>query len=375
MKLHESEGLWSTGRIGAEAPLVAVLELDGAVLSWVIDDPAATPELTFTDVRSADWLYRIVGDAGHVAVLSSVGPEAVGPAAAGEVDLAGVQTLPGALDPLRRLAVGHWLRRWWPASARDGVVALDRALLDAEVALLTDNAQEYLSAELVDSEVNALLAPLASELATHLRDGDPRVVELVTAAVDVAAEVGVDATGWEHLYAAREDGAEVLEGVTRDDFALAAGQSGVRGGASIASGTASVNWAGVPPGIFDAAEGTVDWSVEQSGNDAIAVIRVALSGGASPAGIRVALRAGSVSGSGVLDGGGAAALALSADGQPLTESTAWVHDWASAVVTVGADVDEVAETRQRVRAFARSRLSAPGADAYLAEILAAESDY
>jgi hypothetical protein len=44
-------------------------------------------------------------------------------------------------------------------------------------------------------------------------------------------------------------------------------------------------------------------------------------------------------------------------------------------VTIGADVEESADIRQRVRAFARARLTQPGADAFLAEILAAESDY
>ena len=33
------------------------------------------------------------------------------------------------------------------------------------------------------------------------------------------------------------------------------------------------------------------------------------------------------------------------------------------------------ETRQRVRNFARARLAAPAGNAFLAEILAAESDY
>jgi hypothetical protein len=45
------------------------------------------------------------------------------------------------------------------------------------------------------------------------------------------------------------------------------------------------------------------------------------------------------------------------------------------MVTVGADVDESPRTRQRVRDFARARLAAPPGDAFLAEILAAESDY
>jgi hypothetical protein len=47
-------------------------------------------------------------------------------------------------------------------------------------------------------------------------------------------------------------------------------------------------------------------------------------------------------------------------------------------VTVGAEVAEPGQTRElrdRVRRFTRSRLAQPAADAYLAEIVAAESDY
>ena len=53
------------------------------------------------------------------------------------IELTGVDVRPGSLEPLRRLALGHWLRRWWPASQRDGIAALDGALLDAEIAVLT----------------------------------------------------------------------------------------------------------------------------------------------------------------------------------------------------------------------------------------------
>jgi hypothetical protein len=47
-------------------------------------------------------------------------------------------------------------------------------------------------------------------------------------------------------------------------------------------------------------------------------------------------------------------------------------------VTIGADLKESAESpdiRQRIRDFARSRLREPTGDAFLAEVLAAESDY
>jgi hypothetical protein len=44
-------------------------------------------------------------------------------------------------------------------------------------------------------------------------------------------------------------------------------------------------------------------------------------------------------------------------------------------VTLGADTDESPQTRERIREFARSRLRTPAGDAFLAEVLAAESDY
>jgi len=45
------------------------------------------------------------------------------------------------------------------------------------------------------------------------------------------------------------------------------------------------------------------------------------------------------------------------------------------MVTVGTEVEERPETRERIRDFARARLRAPAADAFLAEVLVAESDY
>lgn len=101
-----------------------------------------------------------------------------------------------------------------------------------------------------------------------------------------------------------------------------------------------------------------------------------LTGGESPSGIPVRLRSGTISGAGVLDGRGLARFALVDDQhQPVTESTAWNHDWEATAITFGAEVDESPQTRQRVRDFARARLAAPAGDAFLAEILAAESDY
>jgi hypothetical protein len=353
--------LWSTGRQQAQPPLVAVLEVSGALLSWTVDDPSGAAQITFTDPARADWLWRVLGESGHVALAAATENRA--PDAA--VDLAGVELSEEALAPLRRLALGHWLRRWWPASQRDGIAALDGALLDAEIALLTADAEAFFTDDTFDSDVAALLRPHAAALTARLDGGDPRVVELVRSCTDLGDDVGV-ALGEAEGAVAR-----------RDDFALAAGagRDGVSAGA-VATGTASISWGAVPPGVFDAAENTIDWRVEVVDGVAKAVVRVALSGYGLAAGIAVGLRSGDLGGAGVLDADGAATLPLvDAQHQDVTESVAWDHDWRSTAVTVGAEVAESPDVRARIRDFARSRLRQPAGDAFLAEVLAAESDY
>jgi hypothetical protein len=364
MRLVADSGLWSTGQQVAPTPLVAVLEVSGAVLSWTVDDPSTATQITFTDPPGADWLWRILGELGHSALAAALDGRTPGEA----VELTGVDVLPGSLDPLRRLALGHWLRRWWPASQRDGIAALDGALLDAELAVLTARAQDFFTEDTFDSDVAGLLRPHAAALSAHLQGGDPRVVELVRICAELADDVGV-AFGEADRVPLR-----------RDDYALAAGADmGPRGSGAIATGADSVNWGAVPPGIFDAAERTIGWRIEAADGTAKAVVHVELSGPGLASGITVRLRSGGLSGSGVLDADGVAAFPLvDAEQQHVTESVAWDHDWRSTAVTVGADLKEALESpdiRQRIRDFARARLRGPAGDAFLAEVLAAESDY
>ncbi|BBZ04131.1 hypothetical protein MCHIJ_35680 [Mycolicibacterium chitae] len=358
MRFGADGGLWSTGPIAAPLPLVAVLEVSGAVLSWLVDaDPADPPSITFTDPERADWLWRVLGETGHVVLLDALRHREPG----SQLELDDVAVQPGSTAGLRRLAVGHWLRRWWPVSERDGIAALDGALLDAEVALLTAAAEDFFTDDTLDSDPVQLLAPRVAELNAVSRHGDPRVQAVVRACRELAADSGVD---WP---------ATVVAPARREDYALAAGPGARPPGAAIAEGTASVGWSAVPPGVFDAAEDTVDWSVV--GTEA--VVRVALVGPGSPAGIEVALRADGIGGAGVLDAAGRAVLALfDAEGAPVSETSAWNADWSRPAIRIGADVEgESAATRERVRGFARRRLSEPGAEAFLAEVLAAESDY
>jgi hypothetical protein len=369
MRLVADAGLWSTGPTVGSMPAVAVLEVSGAVLEWTVDDPSGAARITFTDVPAAEWLWRVIGEAGHVEVHTALGD---GTAADGRaVDVVGVEPSPDALAPLRRLAVGHWLRRWWPASARDGIVALDPALLDGEIALLTAAAQDYFAEATFDSDAVELLRPHGASLVAGAHGGDPRVSELVEACAELADELGLGE--WtDHVVAVADSNPR------RDDYALAAGTEPARSGAlTIASGVGSVNWTAVPPGLFDAADRTVEWTVEMAGPDVVAAVRVATA--APAAGVSVRLRSGALSGAGILDADGRATLRLVGAGQrPVTETQAWDHDWPATTVTIGADVDDsddAAQTRERIRAFAIARLAQPGPDAFLAEILAAESDY
>ncbi len=382
MRLVADSGLWSTGPATEATPLVAVLEVSGAVLSWTVDDPGeAATRLTFTDLARADWLWRVLGESGHVALASALGsaPTAEAPRS---IELAGVDIRPGSVDQLRRLAVGHWLRRWWPASRRDGIAGLDRALLDVEVALLTVGAQGYFFDDTLDSDVSELLAPHAPALIAHVREGDPRIVDLVRAGAGLADEVGIDEAGWPELQAALDDSsiAATMPSGRRDDYALAAGaETGPGGAVRIARGTASISWGAVPPGIFDAGEDTVDWTVEVAGAAVVAVVRAAVIGPHPATGVEVRLQCGPIGAGGALDADGRATLPL-VDGErrPLTEPAAWDRDWSATSVVVGSRASGEAETREareRVRRWARARLDRPADDAFLAEILAAESDY
>lgn len=387
MRLVADSGLWSTGAADPEPPpLVAVLEVSGAVLSWTLEDQAdpvapgdAAPHITFTDVTRADWLWRVLGDAGHVALVAAVTDAAGSPH---PVELTGVYPVPGAFAPLHRLAVGHWLRRWWPASRQDGIAGLDRALLDVEVAVLTAGAQSFFPDDTLDSDVAGLLAPHAAALLGHVRSDDPRVADLVRAGAGLAEEVGVGGSTWSELIAAVTDSSTTLTLPSdhRDDYALAAGGGAGPGGAdAIAHGAASIAWAAVPPAVFDAGENTVDWRIEAAGPAVVAVVRAAVIGPDPATGIAVRLRSGTVDGTGTLDAAGRATLPLTdGQGRALTESGAWDHDWSAASVLVGTPLPagaETPETRERVRRWARARLAAPPRDALLAEILAAESAY
>ena len=181
MKIGVESGLWTTGNVERALPLVTVLEVSGAVMSWTLDEPNS-PQIEFTDASRADWLWRVVGERGHVAVAAvTEGPTD----SAVAIELDGIDVDTEAVEIPRRLALGHWLRRWWPAGVGDGITALDLPLLDAEIAILTSAAEIFFTDDTIDSGVAELLSPHAAALTEHVRSGDPRVVEMVRRCVDL----------------------------------------------------------------------------------------------------------------------------------------------------------------------------------------------
>ena len=362
MRFVAREGLWQNGPQVPPPPAVAVLEVTGAVLAWTVDDPTAPVQITFTDITAADWLWRVAGEAGHVALVDALHGT---PAATGAtVDMPDLTLDPGALAPLRRLAIGHWLRRWWPASVGHAIADMDAAVLDAEIAALTASAQEFFTEDTLDSDIDSLLQPHRDTLVAYRFDGDPRVAELAAACAELA--------DWT---------AAVDEAVPtrrrRDDYALAAGWDDFTNGwddsttgPTIVGGTRTIAWTTVPPAIFDAAEDNVDWSVHTDSTGAVvATVRTAVRG--SAAGIAVRLRCADIAAAGVLTADGTATLPLG-----ISDSAAWNQDWTATELVVGSPgVGEDRQLRDRLRAFARTRLAVPAPDAFLAEILAVESDY
>ncbi|AHC26207.1 MULTISPECIES: hypothetical protein [Mycobacteriaceae] len=352
MKLVAQDGLWTTGGAPAEPPAVAVLEVTGAVLAWTVDDPAAPVHLTFTDIGAADWLWRVVGASGHVALAAAVGDAVPEPSAV--IDVPGVALAVEALAPLRRLALGHWLRRWWPASMRDSIVGLDAVVLDAEIATLTAAAQDFFVEDTFDSDVEELLRPHRAALAGLGSSADPRITELLQSCAELMD---------------LPDPADVPIPGRRDDYALAAGGVGTVAQASIAGGTASISWGAVPPSVFDAAEDTVDWAVHADGAGRVVLtVRAAVT--APSDGIAVRFRSDGITADAVLAADGTATVELA-----IAEPAAWNHDWSAASLTVGGPATEDRAARDRIRAFVRGRLRGGAPDAFLAEVLAAESDY
>lgn len=285
--------------------ITLALQARGVTLEWpLLTD--SLPHLTVHDPAEADWLHLLIGEAAHVALLRGK-------------DHAPAWNRPLAAQ-LRHLAFGHWLRAWWPASVLDGVPPLDRVLLDAELALLTDDLDEIIAFS-PDGEIpldEETLRTLAHPLAARAR-------ELLGLEAPAPAEP------------------------TREDYALVAGDRPTPGPASVLSGTSPHAWSAVPAGRVDAAEHAVAWVLEVTDRPELSVA-VQLLPGAQVAGIAVRATAGPAHAAGVLDAAGTAQLSL-----PLEPAAAWALTAADVDVRIGVEVAEDGEERASVRALIAQR--------------------
>lgn len=361
LTLSQIDGLWTltTEPVADPSPEPyeqIVVELAGAIAVWPLGAaPGSWPVLTVTDLAEADWLWRWIGPDAHIAVHTAISSDQPGPV------LVDRNTEQIAL--VQRLGLGHWLRLWWPTSPAGDIPALDRVLLALEVAVLTVRCDALLG-DGWDSGADLLAEVAATDVA--------RVVADTAGAAALVAELPDECV--EHWTQSELDAvrAGTLPVARHDDFALAAGGGPTLADTGVASGRSSIDWAAVPAGIFDAAEGTLRWSV-----DLTQTVRVSLTtellAGADPSGLTVWVWSPpGVEATGTLDEDGRAELYL-----PLEPAQAWTVQWSELIAGVGprdaSPRQDRRGARERIRALAWDRLA--GAGTFLAEERAITEDW
>lgn len=332
--------------LGGHAERLGV-ELPGALLEWSLSaGPGELPVITLRDADEADWFWQLFGQDAHLALLDG----------AGQVDVVPDHE---RLVQLQCLGRALWARAWWPSSEREGIPALDDAVLAAEIVALIASLDE-LAGDALDGELEIVRAAHSpDEYAELLAAEDPAVRSL--------GERLFESFEWELPV-------EVPVLARQADYALAA--SGTRETAAdvLASGTAPLEWQRVPARIFDASETAIHWSVDARPDPVLHVL-VDLLPGADASGIPVAAELQDKPDSEVretLDARGAADLPL-----PLSAAEVWSQNWDALRIRVGAsgDGDEDAALRNRVRNHARARLVDDDALTLAAERQAADEDF
>lgn len=373
---------------------VLVLEVVGGHLSWSLHSDEALPGAVLDDrVAAQDWLWAVYGETVAVAVADDH-PQT----------LTAEPAQPDLITDLRRLAYAHWVTRWWPASTIDAIPALDHELLATELAELTERC------EMVAGGADAQV-PYGGRARSD--DHTSRL------------DSGTDLTGTADPSITRESGSARTASPTspaseptrregrRADYALAAGGAVATGGLIVARGTGGWDWRRCPPGILDASEQAVTWEVSRAAG--VSTVRVSVVAAPDcrepiPAHLRPVAYVGAVTGANRLAGqtntpipdlpdtGPAVTSGGSDFGAPTRplavalrlQGDSWVGhvqlpDGADSVVTVDVFVpgvgpadppgDESAQ-RERIRGFARERLTgANGFPRLAAETAAEEGDF
>ncbi|MEC3916177.1 hypothetical protein [Nocardia sp. CDC160] len=205
----------------AAGPDVMVLEVLGGHLIWNVLAAREVPAALIDNIDLAqEWVWALYGEPVALA-LDGIGADgAVG-------DSVAVTAAPARSDlavSARRLAYAHWAARWWPASTLDGIAALDQALLDRDIAVLTEECES-----LVDG-ADALAPPTPASIERTRR---------------------------------------------ASDYALAAGEESRAGTMVLARGTGGWDWRRCPPGLVDASESAVSWQLIRAASETTVAITVA----------------------------------------------------------------------------------------------------
>ncbi|WP_410871408.1 hypothetical protein [Nocardia sp. A7] len=316
---------------------VMVLEVVGGHLSWGLLDGTELPAAVLDDVDAAQyWVWAVYGEAVALAVAGSY-PQS----------LTAVPARPDLVAALRRLAYAHWVSRWWPASTVDGIPSLDSRLLVNDIEFLTDACEMVLD----------------------------------TAAHDDATESGLFESQGAHDASAGRDTERAETHGRANDYALAAGGADQTDGLIVARGSGGWDWRCCPPGILDASERAVSWQVTRAAG--VSIVRVSVVAApnfrrAVPEHLRPFARLQSVRAQPPAVGvrlplhlrGDTWTGVAEIPGPPETSLEVAVF-----VPGVGpADPVEESVVRDRIRRFARLRLSDPTGDLLTAETAAAEAD-
>ncbi|MFI9507088.1 hypothetical protein [Nocardia sp. NPDC052566] len=313
---------------GTPAIDTAVLEVLGGHLSWSLPAGQRIPAAVIDDLDLAqEWIWAVYGE--RIAlVIAEVGGE--------DEEFAVDPSRPELVSAAWRLGYAHWAARWWPASTIDGIAPLDAGLLAEEIAKLTEECEALVDG--ADASMHAT---------------EPATTESLGRA---------------------------------EDYALAAGP-GARAGALILSrGTGGWDWRRCPPGLLDASERAVTWTVtRESGATVVRVGVVAAPGLGTALDLPALLRPRAIIGTST--GSTEAELTLTGDtwiGEATppssTDSTANVDIYVPGVGPAAPSAPNAPQLRQQVRDLATARLRrATGTidhvDALLlAEIAAAASD-
>jgi hypothetical protein len=261
----------------------AVLDIAGATLFWpVVDDPGLPSADVHDPALAQQWLWALYGERVAEAVHACATEESDRSRAPAETTALAVSA--------GRLAYGHWASRWWPASLLDGLPALHPDLLGLELAALTHQCQQLFDAdggqfddqvsELIESHQAVLDAMVEWWRSASAEDGTEggtaRQLERLLRLLDDAADgAGLDGAALRRLRTALDGGrppvaAAVPVALTEllarsSTYALAAGDAPATGGRVIARGVGVNDWCRYPPGLVDAAENAVTWTLRAVG--------------------------------------------------------------------------------------------------------------